>query len=71
MERFQKHLLMVLGGIGLCQAGQIIGSWTLVIETETIHWPFYYLGIASTAVGFLCCASVLLLQLDRYKKKPN
>ena len=36
-EDSYKHLIIAVGGIGLCYAGQIIGTWFIGVNCSSIH----------------------------------
>ena len=70
MENNQfKHLIVALGGVGLCLAGPSICTWYITASKEIINLPFIAVGIIVTIAGVLCCVGAMLSELDRYKKK--
>lgn len=68
-EDSYKHLIVAVGGIGLCYAGQIIDDWFIATSKELITLPFTMAIVILTIAGLRCCAGAMLCQLDRYKKK--
>ena len=69
MQNDIKHLIIVIGGIGLCYFGQIVGTWFIAVGKDVIVLPFQVASVIISLIGFCCCAGALLCQLDRYKKK--
>ena len=69
MNNNYKHLIVAISGIGLCYAGQIIGTWFIATGKEIITLPFTIVSIALVIGGLCCCIGAILCQLDRYKKK--
>ena len=68
-EDSYKHLIVAVGGIGLCYTGQIIGTWFIATSKELITLPFTIASVILTIAGLCCCVGAMLCQLDRYKKK--
>ena len=70
MDKSQfKHLIVALGGVGLCLAGPTICSWFIATSKEIINTPFMILGVITTIAGVLCCICAMLCELGRYEKK--
>ena len=69
MNNNYKHLIVAVGGIGLCYTGQIIGTWFISAGKEIITLPFTISSVILTIIGLCCCIGAMLCQLDRYKKK--
>ena len=65
MSNNHKHLIIAVGGVGLCYAGQIIGTWFIPIGKEIITMPFTIFSVILTITGLCCCAGAMLCQLDR------
>ena len=71
MEKSLKHLVIAIGGIGLCIAGQVIGDWSFVVEQskEVITLPFVIVGAILVIIGIFCCLGAMLCETGRYDQK--
>ena len=69
-NNISKHLVVALGGIGLCIAGPQVYNWFIVAGKDSIICtPFQIIGVLLVIIGVLCCVGAMLCQLDKYKKK--
>lgn len=64
-----KHLIVALGGVGLCIAGPTICTWFIATSKEIINMPFVVAGVITTIAGISCCVGAMLSELSRYEKK--
>jgi hypothetical protein len=71
MENCLKHLIVAVGGIGLCYARQIIGTWFIPNGKDIITQPFTVVSVILIISGMLCCAGAMICELDRYKKNEH
>ena len=73
MESSIKHLVVAVGGIGLCFASQIVGNWYIPVkegsQTDAITIPFVIASIIMVIIGILCCLGAMLCEAGRYDKK--
>lgn len=65
-----KHLVVALGGIGLCIAGPQVSNWYIMVSKDSmVSVPFQIIGVVLVITGIFCCIGAMLCQLGRYNKK--
>ena len=67
-DKKAKHLVVAIGGAGLCIAGPTISSWSIVAGKDIINTPFVIIGVCLTIIGVISCIGAMLCQSTRYEK---